>query len=649
MQLNRFVLCSPLAIFLVLQFVLLQSTFLATCNAQSALTPDQIRQTITTAGQQYRDGKVDEAVVLLNRSTAQLQELVKGADNSKLLAVLKTLHSGLTKAYQRLELDGVALDPLPAWDKLAELNAKNKKTDGKNTKQEPMVAGNQVNFATEVAPWLVAKCSRCHINDAKGGFSMKSMADLIKGSKAGKVVFPKDADGSRLVEVIESGDMPRGGNKVSPAELDKLKKWISQGCVFDPKLAMTSLITLAGGAAKPADAKSAAMEAAVRKPTGKETVSFANHIAPLLIANCKGCHIDAPQLRGGLNMDSFARLLKGGDNGEIFQAGKPEESMLIKKLRGTSGERMPAGGRPALKPEQIQLVATWIQEGAAFDGYSADGNIEAVASRAWAASASSEELMKRRHERALEKWNAAFPNLKPDQAMEGDFVVIGNVGQRAVDEVLNSTRTSLEKVRKALKTNDHDPLAKGGVTIFAIKNRYDYSEFGKMTESRSLPTQWTGHWRREVLDVYITMLYDGKDPKANEANLTQQLASLWVSANKGTPNWFSNGFGRGVLAMIAGRNEPKIKAWDQQIPAIVGSMKNPKELLDGKMNEEDAAIIGYGLVRKMIDSSGRRPFDKFLRSLNETHDFEKSFTQSVGPVEPALGAILGLQPAKKKN
>lgn len=100
--------------------------------------------------------------------------------------------------------------------------------------------------------------------------------------------------------------------------------------------------------------------------------------------------------------------------------------------------------------------------------------------------------------------------------------------------------------------------------------------------------------------------------------------------------------------MIAGRHEPKIKAWDQQIPSIVGAMKNPKELLDEKMNEEDAAIIGYGLVRKMIDSTGRKTFDKFLRALDETHDFEKSFNQAVGPVEPALGAILGLQPGKKR-
>lgn len=204
----------------------------------------------------------------------------------------------------------------------------------------------------------------------------------------------------------------------------------------------------------------------------------------------------------------------------------------------------------------------------------------------------------------------------------------------------------MEKIRKALKTDDQDSLAKGGVTIFAIKSRYDYSEFGKMAESRTLPNQWTGHWRREVLDVYVTVLYDAKDAKANESNLTQQLASLWISSNQGTPSWFANGFGRAVFAMIAGRNEAKVKNWDQQIPAIVGSMKSPKELLDEKMNEEDAAIVGYGLVRKMIDSSNRRPFDQFLRSLDRTQDFEQSFA---APIEQTVGVILGLQPMKKRK
>ncbi len=653
MSLPRLCIWRFLATCFVVAWLFLQPGSMPYCSAQNASSADQIRQSIVTAGNDYRAGKIDEAVALLNRSTVQLQKLAKEAENAKVLSNLKTLHGGLAKAYQRLELDGVELDPLPPWETIVETAVANKKPDSKTDSNPstgaPMKANDQVNFATDVAPWLVSKCSRCHIMDSKGGFSMKTLADLMKGSKAGKVVFAKDVAGSRLVEVIESGDMPRGGGKVSPADLDKLKKWIAQGCVFDPKTTTTALASLGGDSATKIEPKNRDVETMVYKPTGKETVSFSRDVAPLLLANCKGCHIDARQQSGQLNMDSFVKLLRGGESGAIVQAKKSGESLLIKKLLGTSGDRMPAGGKAAFQPEQIQLIAKWIDEGMAFDGYSPDANLEEVASRAWAASASNEDLMKRRLERALEKWSKVFPTQQPVQATGSEYVVLGNVSQRAVDEVLASTNVAMEKVRKALKLHEQDPLAKGGVTIFVIKGRYDYSEFGKMAESRSLPSQWTGHWRREVLDVYVTILYDEKDPKANEANLTQQLASLWISSNKATPNWFANGFGRAVLAMIAGRNESKVKAWDQQIPSIVGSMKNPKELLGGKMNEEDAAIIGYGMVRKMMDSAGRKPFDQFLRAIEATHDFEKAFTQSVGPVEPAVGAILGLSPPTKKR
>ena len=72
------------------------------------------------------------------------------------------------------------------------------------------------------------------------------------------------------------------------------------------------------------------------------------------------------QNRGGLRMDTFAQLLQGGDSGEIVTAGQGNASLLIKKLKGMNieGDRMPAGGRPALADKDIQLIATWINEGA---------------------------------------------------------------------------------------------------------------------------------------------------------------------------------------------------------------------------------------------------------------------------------------------
>jgi hypothetical protein len=623
--------------------VLLQ-TIVAVGWAQSADQAEGIRRTVVAAGERYRSGKVDEAVKMLNEANQRLQQLAAQVTNANELKALKTLHAGLAKAYEKLELEGILLEPLPAWEQLLERQAK-PATGSPAAGPAEKRPGQGVDFIADVAPWLVSRCGRCHIDESKGGFSLATMESLAKGSRGGSVILVRDADHSRLVEVIESGDMPRGGSKVAPQELAKLKEWINQGANFDRARATVSLKSLA---VPPASAQArasgqGAMAAEIRKPTGKESVSFAREIAPLLIEQCSGCHYDARQLRGDLNMNSFAQLWKGGESGTMIRAGQPEESLLVKKLRGTAGDRMPAGGRPPLTGEAMDKITRWIAEGASFDGHSVDARLNNVVDQAWVASASSAEMMARRRQRALEHWKVAFSKVEPVQAADDEFVVIGDIGQAGVEELLAQTRAAYDKVCKGLKIPARkDLLGKGGVTIFALKTRYDYGEFGKMNESRTLPPQWSSHWRRELLDVYVVLLYDAKDTKQNQASLIQQLGSLWVSAHQGTPAWFADGFGRGVLAMIGGRSEPKIRSWDQQLPTIVQGLENPKELIDGRMNEEEAAILGYALVRKMIDSSGRKAFDNFVRAIDKSQDFEAAFRQAIGPLDTAIAATFRL-------
>lgn len=51
-------------------------------------------------------------------------------------------------------------------------------------------------------------------------------------------------------------------------------------------------------------------------------------------------------------MNNFAAFRRGGDGGRPWVAGKPDDSLIIKKLRRQSGQRMPLG-RPALSEEKI--------------------------------------------------------------------------------------------------------------------------------------------------------------------------------------------------------------------------------------------------------------------------------------------------------
>ncbi len=263
----------------------------------------------------------------------------------------------------------------------------------------------------------------------------------MKGPPEGVVIFAGDTVGSRLIETIETGDMPRGGGKLTPQELQTLKAWILAGAKFD---GADPESPIAGGTA-PAPVN---MNVEIRRATGSETVSFAADVAPLLVENCSGCHIDAVQTRGGLRMDTFAQLARGGDSGAIVTPGKGSESLLVQKLRGLMGDRMPAGGRPALSEQSIQLITTWIDEGATLDGASETQPLRVMSQLAWAASATPQQLSERRGELAaanMKLVTASSANVASHQSEH--FLVTGPVSSNTLEMVARLAEGQMKTVR----------------------------------------------------------------------------------------------------------------------------------------------------------------------------------------------------------
>ena len=111
----------------------------------------------------------------------------------------------------------------------------------------------------------------------------------------------------------------------------------------------------------------AAVSAAEDKPAGDKPpapVSFYRQVRPILQRECAGCH--QPSKQGGkLILTSFGGLMKGGENGAGFVAGKPAESTIITFISGDKPE-MPKNRDP-LKPAQVELISRWIAEGAKDD------------------------------------------------------------------------------------------------------------------------------------------------------------------------------------------------------------------------------------------------------------------------------------------
>jgi mono/diheme cytochrome c family protein len=92
-------------------------------------------------------------------------------------------------------------------------------------------------------------------------------------------------------------------------------------------------------------------------------LTFERHVRPILKTHCFQCHGEEEEHEGGLDVRLRRFLTKGGDSGPVIVPGKPDESVLIERLR--SGE-MPPGDDPKKKVPraEIEIIVRWIAAGA---------------------------------------------------------------------------------------------------------------------------------------------------------------------------------------------------------------------------------------------------------------------------------------------
>ncbi len=87
--------------------------------------------------------------------------------------------------------------------------------------------------------------------------------------------------------------------------------------------------------------------------------TFKADVLPILAENCLMCHGQEPR-QGGLDLQSAAALLQGGQSGAAIVAGSPDRSLIMEKL--VSGQMPP--GEASLSPEDIDRIRRWIERGA---------------------------------------------------------------------------------------------------------------------------------------------------------------------------------------------------------------------------------------------------------------------------------------------
>ncbi len=90
-------------------------------------------------------------------------------------------------------------------------------------------------------------------------------------------------------------------------------------------------------------------------------IDFNRDISPIFQASCNACH-GPSKPQGDLRLDSEGAVLSGGVSGRIVLPGNSGDSLLVKRLLGsTDGPRMPLNGAP-LHAEKIALIRAWIDQ-----------------------------------------------------------------------------------------------------------------------------------------------------------------------------------------------------------------------------------------------------------------------------------------------
>lgn len=595
---------------------------LAAVSSKQRSAVNTLKRKLRPVEQLCAQEKYDEAGAALAELVPQYDELLKQAqDEPDLVALLKPLHSQILRTHARLELEGIDVPVL----------------------REPGAEPNTtVSFRSDVAPILVAKCGRCHVASARGMFSMATYADLMKGSEAGKVIFEKDDTGSRLIEIVESGDMPRGGLRVTAEELATLKAWIREGARFDGPDPEVRITTFAP------NVNSDAPMLEVTRSTGQESVSFANELAPVLAESCAGCHGNGQQNGGQFNLSTFEAMLRGGDGGPPLVPKTPAESLMIRKLKGTaSGERMPRG-LPPLADDVIAKFEKWIEEGATFDGHDPRANVIEVADLARALRSTHDELSKQRAQLAERNWKLGLPNVEPATKTTKNFYVLGNVGDASLAQYAEKAEDVASRLADLFRAPDDQPLLKGRMTLFVLAGRYDYSELGKMVEQREVPQNWRGHWRFNVVDAYGVLVPTRGDEFSNDALAAQVIAGGYIaSLGRDVPRWFAEGIGRAAAARLAAK-DPRVEQWNEEAGSVLATMNEPHDFMVGKLAPEAADIAAYRFVSFLMSRDVRR-FHGVLKLLRDGQSFENAFLAAYR-APPAQVALAWIQyEARKQN
>ena len=202
------------------------------------------------------------------------------------------------------------------------------------------------DFETHIFPLFEANCLSCHdASQPQGELDLTTHESTLQGGKSGPALVPGSPLESLLLEKLHSGAMPMGADRLSDDQIDLVRRWIEEGARVEE------------GDTGTVAAASADVVA------GHETVTT------ILNVKCLLCHGRRNQ-EGGLDLQTRDSLVKGGASGPAIVPGKPDESLLIRRIENSDMPPLKDQARlsvRAVTSSELERLRAWIASGAPYD------------------------------------------------------------------------------------------------------------------------------------------------------------------------------------------------------------------------------------------------------------------------------------------
>ena len=104
--------------------------------------------------------------------------------------------------------------------------------------QNACAAAEAVSFKEDILPLLKWRCASCHepggAGYEKSGLDLTSYAGVMKGTKFGPMIVPREPESSNLMLLLDwraspALRMPHGQKQLSSCDRNSIRTWIRQG------------------------------------------------------------------------------------------------------------------------------------------------------------------------------------------------------------------------------------------------------------------------------------------------------------------------------------------------------------------------------------------------------------------------------------